>query len=160
MAVMFVLILASVSMAAQTNNTLNVNLDLAHHATIEVLENIDFGTIDFSEGYGIPFKIGKVQLSTNDDVWVTVRSRGFQDSNGNPMDTLNSWTQYMWSPGNGTPVYTQAGKSQGGWGNLYFSFTGEKIDISIRALIAHGGNWFNIQAGEYNDTVTVTVWPK
>lgn len=144
---------------------INVKLYMEKYAELELPGEIDLGDIDLSDDYGKTSVEEDVVLKMNSDLVFEVASEGF----GNKLD---DWVTYKYpfgqswfAPGESKTMnfrtvwaedesddfyYVEDGKMEGyltvGFNHHYG--TGEEVDED---------NFYKLLAGDYNDTLTVTV---
>lgn len=147
-----------VAMAGLATEQFDVYLNILPHATIVVPTSMDFGDIDFADGFARRSVEATFQIYTNADLHITVKSNGF--GAGAPLDGWQGWISYYLYPPNRTALSC----SSVAWLGTYdpmdapVPFTGDVTEIPFKAFLeANESDWFKIKAGSYSDLITVTV---
>lgn len=161
--------LSTVSMAATTvpwpegrsvSDTFGVDINILPYARLEVPEGLNLGDIDFFDGFSSRTPAADIKLYTNTDVLIKFVSQGFnflrpQESTLNPVG-------YGYTLPNGHTNWFSSGGWRGGWnpGDSFIGWTGNVRTIQFWAFLQsiNDNNFYEIAAGDYEDTITVTVF--
>lgn len=158
--------LSTVSMAQLAGGEFGVNLNILPYAKVVVPSAaLDFGDIDFANGFARRSVDATIQVYTNTGLHITIESKGFSGT-ADPLKPLEGWqgwvSYYYWLP-NSTPLSFSAHGWAGTWdpNPAAISFTGAVTDIPFQARFqASESDWYKIEAGSYSDLITVTVTAK
>lgn len=143
----------------------DVKLNILHYIEFDIPTVIDLGDIDFSsENFGRTVANAPFALRTNGPVVINISSRGFQDKDGEPNETLNSWIAY--SALRRSNYFTAGGNMNSM--NYQTEWTGSEITDNIQVRFntdpLYGGaervdsdNFLQVKRGEYTDVLTITV---
>jgi hypothetical protein len=157
---------SAVSMAQLASGQFGVDLNILPHARIVVPPaGLDFGDIDFADGFARRTVDEKLLVYTNTGLHITVASRGFSGTEEvlKPLEGWEGWVSYyFWLPGRNPNSFAAHG-----WGGTWdpnpaaIPFTGAVTEIPFQASFeARESDWFQIEAGPYTDLITVTVTAK
>lgn len=170
--VVFVLALTTGAFAAQTitgnvgsiDGSFDVDLNILQYAELTIPDEVDFGDIDLNVDYGEKVLDVQFGLKSNNSVWLTVESRGFEHGFYGPNSTLNSWVGYF------CPLLTtmyqsgsfNAGDARGNRCSYTFSDPHGVWDSILKITFNPSGevdadNFYQVRSGEYTDVVTFTV---
>ncbi|NMB26383.1 MAG: hypothetical protein GX986_12730 [Firmicutes bacterium] len=141
--------------ASLDSRTLPVSLRILPFARVDVPENLDFGEINFADGFARRTAKTNILLYTNDNVHLRIDSAGWDQPKFNGWQ---NWVSYQYALQSGNILSWHAGSGHGGWGDYGFNFTGAPIVIPFEARFqATAEDWWEAQAGSYSDTLTITV---
>lgn len=158
--------LSTMGMAQLASEQFDVRLNILPHAKVVVpAEGLDFGDIDFADGFARRTVGDNILVYTNTDLHITISSAGFSGTD-EPLKPLEGWqgwvSYYFWPPGRAASSF-----SAFGWGGTWdpnpaaIPFTGAVTEIPFEARFqAKESDWFQIEAGPYTDLLTVTVTAK
>jgi len=148
------------TVAAQLNeDAFPVKIRLLEYAYLEVPEILDIGEVDFYGGFERFEVWTNIKLYTNTDVLIRFESAGFdfEGEGVNPVGYLYKLQHYTYQNQS-----FASGGWRGGWNpnDSLFHWTGDVINIPFAARVNNSvtpENFFRIKAGEYRDTITLTV---
>ena len=157
---------SAVSMAQLSREQFDVQLNILPYAKVLVPPaGLDFGDIDFADGFARRTVNEKLQVYTNTGLHIRIESTGFSGTE-DPLKPLEGWegwvSYYFWLPGRNPNSFAAHG-----WGGTWdpnpaaSPFTGAVTEIPFQARFeARESDWFQIEAGPYTDLITVTVTAK
>jgi spore coat protein U-like protein len=144
--------------AQMDQKSAEVRLKILPYAQVVAPANLDFGDINFADGFARRTASMNIKLYTNSDVHLGIDSAGFGHGK---LDGWQQWVSYRYTLQDGRILSWHAGSGHGGWGDYGFNYTGAVITIPFEAWFqASADDWFAVQAGEYKDTLTITVSAK
>ena len=153
----------SLADGAKLYGNVDVMLAIQQYAQVELPEALDFGIINYGDdkGFGSRKVAGSIRILTNDDVKVSMSSRGFRDSNDNPNWDLNNIVAYYYPGYNTSPHSFGAGGHKGPKKFTWDDATNGLIEMQIEAYFSRKSGaadvWHLIRSGGYSDVLTVTI---
>lgn len=152
-------------LASDVEDKMVVNLEIMPYITVDLVDNLDFGQIDFGDniGFGSRTLSTDMTIKSNDDIVIMFESIGFADMNGESIPLLNKWVQYE--------IYTGPASSRsdifdaGGSMKKELKWDGDSHDFTINVHFLRTDDqqidarekWQQIRALNYYDVLIVTV---
>lgn len=162
MMLVFSMSVVSMAFGLDSEQTIGVNLNIDPYAKLTAPASLDFDSdttdsstsVDFADGIQDNYEAtGTIEYATNSDVTITASSDGFGNDEVNSRVTyqlVSGTSNVLWEK---SPVFTDA-TTTSQWS------TSHQGSLTIKAIFNANGtdeNWYDVEAGNYSDTITFTV---